>query len=204
MGNTLIDETGNRHGRLTVIERAKNIDKNARWLCLCDCGTNTVVHGKCLRNGHTQSCGCLQRERAAESATSHGFCGTPTYTTWYGMKDRCTNPSRPDYHGRGIVVCERWMNFENFLKDVGARPSPAHSLDRRDNDGNYEPRNCRWVTRKEQNRNARSNVLLTHNGKTQCLAAWAEESGMRYGTLHKRIKVLKWSVGRALCTPVYG
>ena len=198
----VIDETGNHYGRLKVIKQATGKYRHARWVCLCDCGISTIVRGKLLRNGHTQSCGCLQRDRAAECATLHGDYGTPTHTTWRGMKDRCANLNRLDYGGRGIGFCERWVDFANFLEDMGPRPSLKHSLDRIDNNGNYTPENCRWATRKQQGRNARSNVLLTHDGKTQCLAAWCEEIGMKRGTLYQRIFRLNWSIERALYTPV--
>lgn len=166
--------TGQRWGRLVVLEPAEN-DHNgqARWLCQCDCGTTTIVKGQYLRNGETRSCGCLHREvvrrmgqlygpiHGAASAT-HGHSAnnhwTPTYVSWTSMKQRCLGQSEKDrllYYDRGIQVCDRWLHsFENFLTDMGERPEGT-TLDRIDNDGNYEPDNCRWATASEQRRNQR-------------------------------------------------
>jgi hypothetical protein len=115
----------------------------------------------------------------------------PEYQSWRNMMKRCFDPdsqSYEDYGKRGIRVCVRWLNYENFYADMGPRPSPSHTLEREDNDGNYEPGNCRWATRKEQARNRRSSVLLTYQDKQQTVAAWAEELGIGYQTLLKRLK----------------
>jgi len=159
-----IDETGNRHGRLTVIERSKS-DVKAFWLCECECGNKTIVVGTQLRNGHTRSCGCLQREAAAKTAPGnskskkHGMYKTKEYHCWLNLKTRCYRESYRDYQhygGRGISVCDRWLkNFENFYTDMGPRPSDKHSIDRINVNGNYEPSNCRWTTRSKQNANKR-------------------------------------------------
>ena len=121
----------------------------------------------------------------------HGYCGTPIYRAWDNMRTRCLNPNGPEFHnygGRGIKVCPRWRDsFLAFLEDVGERPSPQHTLDRVDTNGDYEPSNVRWATRKEQARNQRKNRPLTFQGKTQPLAAWAEELGFKPNTLHRRI-----------------
>ena len=139
--------------------------------------------------------------------TKHGFDGTPTYRSWgrsWGaMKTRCLNPKAEAYknHGaRGITVCERWLTFENFLADMGVRPEGTE-LERIDNNGNYEPGNCRWATRKEQANNRRSNVLLTVNGKTQTAQAWADEFGLSLQALRHRMKV-GWSLEEIQSTPV--
>lgn len=166
----LIDLRRQRFGRLVVIERAANgRDGRARWLCRCDCGAEKVVSRHALQDGRTKSCGCLRREIAASITWKHGY-GTPTsplYSTfriWVSMLDRTTNPRNSSwerYGGRGIGVCDRWNpkrggNFENFLGDVGPRPSPRLSLDRIDNDRGYEPDNVRWATASQQRRNQRS------------------------------------------------
>lgn len=125
------------------------------WLCLCECGRKRYVKAASLQSGRSQSCGCLHREVVA----THGMTGTLTFKSWESVKQRCLNPNAPDYPrygGRGIKVCMRWQNsFENFLADMGERPSRDHSLDRIDTDGDYDPSNCRWATRSEQQSNKR-------------------------------------------------
>ena len=128
------------------------------------------------------------------------------YASWNGMVQRTTNPNDArfaDYGGRGIRMCDRWRkSFEAFLADMGDRPTPEHSLDRIDVNGNYEPGNCRWATRKEQQRNQRGNVRLTHNGETLCIAEWAERLGIEYCVIETRLR-RGWSVERALSKPRY-
>lgn len=142
---------------------------------------------------------------AANGRYSHGMNGTPTYRSWQAMLTRCTNSNRAqfkDYGGRGIKVCERWLKFENFLADMGERPDGT-TLDRFPNkDGDYEPGNCRWASRVEQNRNTRSNLQLTFCGKTQLAAQWADELGIKRYTLYARLNHYGWTVERALTTPV--
>jgi hypothetical protein len=146
--------------------------------------------------GESTSCGCYQRENSAETlrkvATKHGKHNTPEYFRWLSMKLRCYHPSHhafKDYGGRGITVCDRWKHdFEAFLSDVGERPSPEHSLDRIDNDGNYEPNNVRWATRQEQANNRRTNVKVTYDGREQTLAQWARELGITPEGVAYRVK----------------
>lgn len=124
----------------------------------------------------------------------------PEYNVWSAMKDRCLNPKCKHFHnygGRGINVCKRWLKYSNFIKDMGHRPSSKHTLERIDNDGHYEPKNCRWVTRKIQTRNMRRNVLVKHNGKEQCLMDWSIETGINYFTLRSRRRN-----GRPLFAPI--
>lgn len=159
----LIDLTGRTFGRLTVVGRASNDGRGkARWMCRCTCSELVIVKGDNLRNGHTQSCGCLSVETTKLRSTSHGHAShtagaSPTYRTWSAMIRRCTNQNAvqwPYYGGRGITVCERWRTFENFLTDMGERPA-GKTIDRINVDGDYEPENCRWATAIEQNRNQR-------------------------------------------------
>ena len=121
----------------------------------------------------------------------HGMNGTPERRIWLGVKARCNNPSYSgykNYGGRGIKICDRWRVFANFLEDMGSRPSPAHSIERINNNGHYEPGNCKWATRIEQNRNSRQNVKLTHNGQTMTAAEWADKLGIKHTTLYERIR----------------
>jgi len=140
---------------------------------------------------------------------THGFTTqqkpVPIYTAWKNIKARCSNPNRPDYErygGRGINVCQRWAeSFENFLADMGPKPSPKHTIERKDVNGNYEPSNCVWATSTEQMNNKRNNVIIEFNDRRQTMANWAREAGIQLGTLHFRLKS-GWSVPDALTTPV--
>lgn len=159
------DLTGKQFGLLTVIERAgRNKHRRALWLCKCKCGNNKVITGAGLTRGNTNSCGCSSRNLASEKITTHGNAGkgknrSTEYHTWSNMIQRCGNSNSKYYDiygGRGISVCERWSNsFEDFLEDMGKKPSLKHSIDRIDVNGNYEPNNCKWSTQIEQMRNIR-------------------------------------------------
>lgn len=207
----LIDLTGQRFGRLTVLHRHGKDGKNTTWLCQCDCGgpksTGVVVQTYNLRHGKTVSCGCVRKEKTTVAATRHGLRNTKAYKTWVGMKDRCYNPeaaSYANYGGRGIVVEEPWKSsFEAFHADMGNPPTSSHSIERRDVNGNYGPSNCHWATSDEQANNRRTNRRLTLNGVTQTLAQWAAQIGITSCSLANRLDA-GWSVERALTTPKRG
>lgn len=199
------DLTGQTFGRLTVVKYAGKQGHNHIWHCRCECGVEKLVQAANLKSGGTKSCGCLAHEVWSAANQTHGCTGSLTHTSWCSMKERCYRKNHHAYHnygGRGIEVCARWKDsFENFLADMGERPSSKHSIEREDNDGNYCPTNCVWKTRKEQARNKRNNRMLTHDGKTQCLAAWVEELEISRYVLRGRLN-RGWSVERALTTPV--
>ena len=152
MGRPAIDLQYKRFGRWCVLSREGSVRRETTWNVICDCLNMAVVTGSDLRKGKTLSC------KACGIVTTHGRSRTPEYINWKGMIQRATNlniPQASDYCGRGITVCDRWRKFENFFDDMGPRPSPTHSIDRIDVDGNYEPSNCRWATQKEQCNNKR-------------------------------------------------
>lgn len=199
--------TGRRFGALVVVRREGTARLRsgaagpALWRCVCDCGASIVAIGAQLRSGNKQACG----------VKGH-FAKSPIYaatrlerTTYYGMLQRCYDTSAPgykNYGAKGIRVCARWRaSFENFLADMGPRPSAKHSIDRYPKqDGNYEPKNCRWATAKEQARNREGVVYVDYLGQRISVAEYAERAGVGAGMLHNRLK-RGWSVEEALTTP---
>lgn len=180
-------QVGGSYGRLVV-----RAIEGKFATCVCECGQpGFVCRVANLKNGTTKSCGCLRREVGARTRT-HGQTKTALYKTWQEMLSRCGNPdnkSYTDYGGRGISVCDRWAaSFLNFAQDMGARPGPAFTIDRKDNNGNYEPGNCRWATKVEQTRNRRNAVTVTLQGTTKPLKVWCEELGINYFTAHRKIR----------------
>lgn len=199
-----IDMTGQRYGRLSVIEMAgHNKHRQRLWRCVCDCGNTVEVLGFLLRQEQTQSCGCLQKEAIASVNKKHGMSGTQIFHVHRSMMDRCymqTSHAYKNYGGRGITVCERWHDFENFYADMGDKPK-GMTLERMDNDGPYSPDNVRWASYKDQANNRRSNVVLEFEGKKQTMQQWCDDLGLKIGTVWARLN-RGWSVDRALTEEV--
>lgn len=190
-------------GRLTVKSYAGMLPpgkwSKAAWNCECVCGKTLIASSSNLLSGHTHSCGCY----LIDQVSTHGHWGSPTHRSWASMIQRCTNPAAlkyPSYGARGITVCERWLKFEGFLEDMKERPSNRHTIERKDNNGNYEPSNCIWATMHVQSRNKTNTVNHTFRGETMCVSDWAEKYSIHVQTLRERLK--KMSIEEALTTPI--
>lgn len=189
---------GDRFGRWVLIEPASPAQNGKkRWLARCDCGVTRPVVVAAMKSRISASCGCVR----AVSRRTHGMSKSKSYQAYATMISRCENPRFPkfkSYGARGIKVCQRWRHdFAAFMADMGERPE-GMTLDRIDNDGDYEPSNCRWATLLEQSINKRNTVRLTHNGKTMSLVEWSSITGIPYGTIRQRIYRYGWSVEQAL------
>lgn len=205
MGGKKQNLVGQTFNRLTVLKHAGQ-DRFGKtcWKCRCLCGNLSTVNGSQLVRGKIKSCGCFHKERVSEVRKTHGLSKSNEYRTWSSILRRCYNPNTkdyPNYGGRGIRVCSRWKNsFENFLKDMGNRPS-GMTIERKNNDRNYSPENCRWIVKKYQNRNTRVTVWLTFRGRRLPLVQWAEELSIQSSTLRKRLYD-GWTIRRTLTTPL--
>lgn len=182
-----IDLSGRKYGKLTVIKKMGYKGKKITWLCKCDCGKEKIVLGHCLRDGITKSCGCLLHEHNK----THGLSNTNLYKIYCGMKSRCyckTNKKYKSYGGRGITMCDEWLNdFKAFYDwSMVNGYSEKLTIDRIDVDGNYEPSNCRWATLKEQDNNKRLDKLYTYNGKTMSARDWCKEIGFYWSFFNKK------------------
>lgn len=199
---------GDVFGRLTVIENDKPRPgtRDRYVICRCVCGCSKSIYVSNLTSNKVNSCGCLRKELTSQAFLVHGQADkTPEYQSWLHIRSRCliaTNKSYPDYGGRGIKICARWDSFELFFEDMGQRPSPKHSIDRIDNNGDYCPENCRWATPKTQSNNKRNNHLIEYKGTTKTIAQWAEALSISRTTLRNRIVRGGWSVEKALTTPI--
>ncbi len=186
----LLDITGRRFGRLVAVRRVENAPGygQARWLFECDCGADKVLFGYTAVHGLVKSCGCWRQDHPARFR--HGLTGSREHRSWASMRGRCINPSNHAYHlygGRGITVCKRWDKFENFLADMGKCPV-GMTLDRKDNDGDYTTKNCRWATMKQQVRNRRTTTLYFHKVMRLTLQEWAEIYKLTYQHVWLRYK----------------
>lgn len=214
MAAQLRDLTGLSFDQLTVIERGPNRNREAHWWCLCICGTRWLARVSSLVQRTTRSCPTCTRERTSMlgriQLQTHGMYNSVEYGIWRSMLKRCLDPkhiSYARYGGRGIQVCPAWrVSFQAFFSDVGPRPGPGYSLERLDNSKGYDKDNVGWSTPTEQARNRRTNHLLTYNGRTQCIEAWAEELHINSATLFYRLhhrERLGWSLEQVLMTPVH-
>lgn len=190
---------GKRFGRLKVVAFLGIKNRKRYWMCKCDCGNEKEVYTAYLNNGKTRSCGCLLAEIRKVSGTKHGMANTKTYSSWSCMIQRCTNPKHKGYKrygGRGIKVCDAWLDFNEFYKDMGERPAGC-TLDRIDVNGNYEKENCRWADNKTQHGNKTNSFKITYNVETHTLSEWARILGIPRNTLNNRLKRGKWSIEEA-------
>jgi hypothetical protein len=201
------DLTGERFGRLAVIKYAgTNNHRESLWECKCDCGGSRVVRRGSLTSGDTSSCGCFRKEVMSTqyNGLKHGMSKMRFYDTWKQMLQRCTNTNNANYRsygGRGITVCDKWQTFEGFWEDMQDSYSDNLTIDRIDVNGNYEPDNCRWATRKTQRNNTRFNRFLTFYGLTLTLKQFSEKYGMSSKALDYRLKK-GWDIEKALLTPI--
>lgn len=189
---------GQRFGRLVVCGFESTRNGNHYWRCLCDCGCERAVSTTNLNNGHVKSCGCFK----SDFHSTHRMSQSRAYKAWINMKTRCGNANThyyKDYGERGIRVCDRWQSFEAFHEDMGDPPSRTHSIDRIENDGNYEPGNCRWATPTQQVRNRRNNIVVEYRGESKCLSEWAHLTGIPQNTLRYRLSH-GWNADRAFTT----
>lgn len=179
------DYTGQKFWNYTAIKATdlRGANKSVLWLFRCACGNERTMQISDVRRGIRKSCGCVKAQR------THGKSSSKEYAVWASMHYRCTNPNCENYSrygGRGISICERWQSFENFLEDMGPKPA-GHSIDRIDNDGNYEPANCRWASDEQQRGNKGNSQHLTYNGKTMTIGQWAKQLGVKKGRLFYRL-----------------
>lgn len=215
--SVFIDLTGQKFGRLTVVERAENhVTKGGQsktmWLCRCDCGgENSVIitSSQNLKSGTTRSCGCMSSKKTiGERSKTHGMTGTPLYLAWEAIKQRCENTNNSEYYRYGAIgrkMCKKWYeSFEAFYDDVSKLPhfgEKGYTLDRIDNTIGYEPNNVRWADKITQANNRKDNHYIEFNGKKQSLSQWAREYSIPYSVLSQRINKYHWDFEKAISTP---
>ena len=201
---TFEDLTGQRFGRLTVIKRVESNKSGTRWLCKCDCGNETVALAPNLKRGNTSSCGCLKKEKMSKLNIKHGKTHTRLFYTWQNMMRRCRDPKNKEYGnygGRGIAVCDEWKDFETFYAWATANGyTDELTIDRINNDKDYCPENCRFISIQEQQRNRRDNVRYQYGSENLTLPEYAREYGLNLHTLQTRIS-RGWGIADAIETP---
>lgn len=206
------DLTGQKFGRLTVLSRSEpHISKGGfvmvQWNCQCECGKICTVKSQSLTTGKTRSCGCLARELTSKRSRTHNKRHTRLYNIWMNIKGRCCNKNNQKYYcygARNITICDEWKdNFETFYEwSMNNGYADDLSIDRINNDGNYEPSNCRWTTNIEQANNKSINHFIEYNGESHTLAEWARIKGLSYKSLSLRINTHHWDIERALTQPM--
>jgi len=205
------DLTGQKFGRLTVLSRAENYIRPSgktlsQWNSICECGKSAIVKGTYLICGNTKSCGCLIHDVLIERNTTHNLSWkTPLYYIWMGIKSRCENPKNEAYHnygGRGIILSERWQDFQNFYNDMLPTYFKGGTVERLDVNGNYCPANCEWMARPEQAKNRRNRICITYNGEQRYLKDVCDELKLPYEPIRSRITKHGWEVSKALNTPI--
>lgn len=203
----LIDLTGQKFGRLTVIKRVEkqNKTRSAYWLCQCECGNTTIVSSPNLKNKHAMSCDCLQQESRLTHSITHGLTKTRIYKIYLGMKKRCYNKNYFQfqyYGGKGIRICDEWLNnFKSFYDwSIANNYNDTLTIDRINSNGNYCPENCRWVDKYVQANNKKTNKLITYNNETHTMKEWSKITGLTYSTIQHRLD-RNWDIEKALTTP---
>jgi hypothetical protein len=205
----LINLIGKRFGKLTVINRAikqYNNDGHVCWVCKCDCGNIVTVSGSSLRRKFTSSCGCLAKEKRKEATTKHGLAKSRLDNIYCKIKSRCLNPKEPSYKwygARGITICDEWLQDKNkfFQWAINNGYKNNLTIDRIDNNGNYEPNNCKWSSPKEQARNRRTNNVIEFQGEKHTITEWCEILGYKSSVIIARFK-RGWSVEKTFTTPL--
>jgi hypothetical protein len=202
------DISGQRFGHLVAVRFAYvNEKKKTMWHCRCECGKELIVGATNLKTGNSKSCGCIKSQVISVSRTTHGKSGTAGYQTFFSMINRCTNPTESaykNYGGRGITVCDRWLEpggYERFVEDMGPRP-PGMTIERVDNEKGYSPDNCVWADLETQGNNRRNNVRVTWEGREMTLTQACALVGKSFPTVWHRLSVAKWPLERALTQPI--